>query len=97
MSIQIPDHTTVITVDTSTTAKTIQLPQISTFNGRVITVLDHSHHAKTNNITIVSSSGDVIHDNVTTSVLINNDAGSITFIAIAPNKWRVIAYWNGIF
>jgi septum formation inhibitor-activating ATPase MinD len=94
-TITIPDHITVVPVDTSTTAKTLQLPAVSSCNGRIITILDNNHNANSKNITINASSGDVIHDNTTTAMTLGKDGVSITLIAILPNKWRVISYYNG--
>ena len=95
MSIPIPNGVTVLPVDTSTTAKTISLPLVTSCIGRVITILDNSYNATASTITITASGSDVINNNAATSVIIGTDAASITIIAILPNKWRVINYFNG--
>jgi septum formation inhibitor-activating ATPase MinD len=94
-TISIPDHITVVPVDTSTTAKTIQLPAVSLFAGRIITILDNTSNAQAKHVTITTHSGDVIKDDTSTSVALAKDNASITVMAILPNKWRVISYYNG--
>ena len=95
MSIPVPNGVTVLPVDTSTTAKTIELPLVTSCIGRVITILDNSYNASTNTITITASGSDVINNNAATSVTLDTDAAAITLIAIQPNKWRVINFFNG--
>jgi len=95
MSIPVPYGVTVLPVDTLTTAKTITLPVVTSSLGRVITILDNSFNATASTITINRSGSDVINDTSTTSVSLDTDGASITLIAIHPNKWRVINYFNG--
>ena len=95
MSIVVPNGITVLPVDTLTTAKTIQLPIVASCVGRVITVLDNTYNATASTITISSDAADIINDNATTSVTLGSNGASITLMAIQPNKWRVINFFNG--
>lgn len=95
MSIPVPNGVTVLPVDTLTTAKTISLPLVTSCIGRVITILDNSYNAAASTITITASGSDVINNNAATSVTLDTDAATITLIAIQPNKWRVINFFNG--
>jgi hypothetical protein len=97
MSLSFPDHVTAIAVDSSTTTKTIQLPHVETCAGRVVVIFDDTHSAQTHTITIQAYSGDVIHNNSSTSQTLTKNGGSIQLLAVLPNKWRVISYWDGTF
>ena len=95
MSIVVPNGITVLPVDTLTTAKTIQLPIVASCIGRVITVLDNTYNATASTITINSDAADIINNNAATSISLSASGSSITLMAIQPNKWRVINYFNG--
>jgi hypothetical protein len=97
MSLSFPEHVTAIAVDSSTTAKTIQLPHVETCAGRVVIIFDDTHSAQSHTITIQAYSGDVIHDNSSTSQTLTRNGMSIQLLAVLPNKWRVISFWNGTF
>jgi hypothetical protein len=97
MSLTFPNNVTVIPVDSSATTKTIELPQVSTCVGRVVIILDNTHSAQSHTITIQTYSGDIIHDNSSTSQTLTKNGSSIQLIALPPNKWRVIAYWDSTF
>ena len=95
MSIVVPNGVTVLPVNTLSTAKTIQLPIVTSCIGRVITILDNTFNATASTITIGSDAADIINDNASTSISLSTDGSSITLMAIQPNKWRVINFFNG--
>ena len=97
MSNTFPTNVTAIAVDSSTTTKTIQLPHVETCAGRVVTIFDNTHSAQTHTITIQAYSNDVIHDNSSSSQTLTKNGQSIQLLAVLPNKWRVISYWDGTF
>ena len=97
MSLTFPTNVTAIAVDSSTTAKTIQLPHVETCAGRVVVIFDDTHSAQTHTITIETYSGDVIHDNSSTTITLTKNGRSVQLLAVLPNKWRVISFWNGTF
>lgn len=65
---------------------TITLPSLNLKAGRQVVVKDETGHCNVNNITIVAPNGDMIDNNTSAVLAINN--GSLTFIY--RNGWRII-------
>ena len=88
MATQIPNTAVVVTVDTSVTAKTLQLPLTGPIYGKIITIKDKSGYADSNAITITTQAGDAFED-TTSNFYITSKFGSTSFLA-KSNVWYTL-------
>jgi len=79
-SYEIPFTATFVSVDTSTTAKVVNLPLSRERVGRVIEIKDRTGHSETNPITIQLVGFDTL-ENSSNSYKINTAFGSVSFVA----------------
>lgn len=75
-------------VDTSSTAITITLPQISSVLKKIYHIVDITGDAATNNITVERSGSDTINGN--TNIIINQNRTAITLINDKINQWFIV-------
>ena len=80
MSLQIAQTAGLVSVNTTSTAKSVDLPLTSQRQGRVITIKDAYGFANTNPITVNTTGGNTFEDG-TTSYVINKQFASVTFVA----------------
>ena len=78
-----------VLIDTSTTAKTIQLPAPAA--GKVITIKDSDHNASVNNILLVPFSTEKI-DKIYTSATFTSNSATLTLISDGTNWWITTLY-----
>ena len=97
MATPVPDNQSIILVDTSTDARTIELPPVSSSLGRVITIMDGTYTAATSNVVIQTSGSDTLLDFTSTSNIFSTNGFSVTFMAGPSNNWNVVNYFAGSF
>jgi hypothetical protein len=97
MSLTVPDNVSVMPVDVlnSDSNKTIDLPLVSESIGRVLTFTDYKYNASVSTITLATNEADVIHNGVDTTLVLDTNGASISIMAVAPNIWTVLSYFNG--
>jgi len=95
MSLTVPDNVSVMPVDVLNESKTIVLPVVSESIGRVLTFTDYKYNAAISTITLTRSASDVIYNGADTTLVLDTNGASISIMAVAPNIWTVLSYFNG--
>ena len=95
MSLTVPDNVSVMPVDVLTESKTIDLPLVSESIGRVLTFTDYKYNSLASTITLATNAGDVIYNGSATTLVLNKNGASVSIMAVAPNIWTVLSYFNG--
>lgn len=92
MSLQIAQTAGLVSVNTTSTAKSVDLPLTSQRQGRVITIKDGYGFANTNPITINATGGNTF-ENGSTTYTINKSFGSVTVVA-KGSVWAITSEIN---
>jgi hypothetical protein len=95
MSISVPNNVSVIPVNVLNQSKTIDLPLVSQSIGRVLTFTDYKYNAAISTITLETNAADVIYNGSATTLVLSNNGASVSIMAVAPNIWTVLSYFNG--
>jgi hypothetical protein len=95
MSLTVPDNVSVMPVDVLTESKTIDLPLVSESIGRVLTFTDYKYNALNSTITLATTASDVMYNGAATTLVLDTNGASISIMAVAPNIWTVLSYFNG--
>ena len=97
MATPVPDNQSIVLVDTSGGERTIQLPEVNSCLGRLITIMDGNYTAATSNVIVQTSGSDTLLDFTATSSMLSTNGFSVTFMAGPSNNWNVVNYFGGSF
>lgn len=79
----------ILSVDTLTSAATINLPEISSVgDGHMVVIKDKSNNSYTNTITVVPNGSNTVDES--SSFVIQSDGASYVFVANASGDWELI-------
>ena len=97
MATPVPDNQSIFLVNTTGGTRTIELPPVSSSLGRLITIMDGTYTAVTNNVVIQTTGSDTLLDFTSTSNIFSTNGFSVTFMAGPSNNWNVVNYFSGSF